>query len=235
MITGSTDSERTSPVGTVELYLSLAEIAGRQGERARQVRFLFLAAREAHQTGFSEVADVCRIRLLEQNQDHPVGRFASVAEAMADPEIITYGRELAEIYPPNKAEHLLAKYQAGGHGKGNPHTNEGDAPLPPEGEIPLTARVITAPTRKRHKKKKHKSTPPREVISQETNPPSPAPANGAMEPLPFEWPQNSRSITWRPGPIFLLVTGLVAGFVAGALASPFLRAALEQIGRAAAR
>lgn len=235
MITSSTDSERSSPVGTVELYLSLAEIAGRQEERTRQVRFLFLAAREAAQTGFSEVADICRIRILEQNPDHPISRFPSMAEAMADPEIMTYGRELAEIYPPNKAEHLLAKYQAIGQGIGNAPTNEGDAALPAEGEIPLTARVITAPTRKRHKKKKRKSTPPQEVISPEINPASPTPANGTLEPLPFEWPQNSRSITWRPGPVFLLITGLVVGFVVGVLASPFLRAAVEQLGRAAAR
>lgn len=235
MITSSTDPERSSPVGTVELYLSLAEIAGRMGERARQARFLFLAVREAHQTGFSEVADVCRIRLLEQNPDHPIGRFPSVGEALADPEITTYGRELAEIYPPNKAEHLLAKYQASGLPKSVTSPNEGDSVPLPEGEIPLTARVITAPTRKRHRKKKHHRkevavNPPRDSEQSVT-----PPANGTLDPLPFEWPQKSHSIGWQPSPTLLLIAGLVAGFIVGVMASPFLRQAIEQIGRVSAR
>ena len=237
MISSSDDSERSTSAATVELYLSLAEMSARQDQRSRQVRFLFLAAREAQRTGFSELADLCRTRLLEQNPDHPISRFATMAEAMTDREVDTYGNELAEIYPPPKAEYLLDQYQASGYGIATSSEPKiGQDVTQPMSDTPVTATVETGSTEgEKKKKRKNRSKRKRTLAHKNGFEESSLPSSALDQPLPFEWPHAPSPVSWHPHPLVILAFGFIGGFLVGALASPMIRFWVEQMGRSFTR
>jgi len=90
------------------VYRDLADYHDRQGLDQLRDRFLVLAAAAAQSAGNGDEAERLRQRLLKGNTDDRLRPFASIAQAMASPDVQTYVEELQLEYPLKAAEDLRA-------------------------------------------------------------------------------------------------------------------------------
>ncbi len=112
----------------LRVYQKLADWYEQQRQPQMRDRFLMLAADAALTAGRPDEAERSRIRLLKVNPHHMVKPYASFAEAIKAPDVLTYVKDLRVNYPADVAEDLL-------------RTLQGGEKHPPAG-IPMTAPVM---------------------------------------------------------------------------------------------
>ncbi len=114
----------------LRVYRELADWYEKQRPAAdASDRFLVLAADAAALTaGRPDEAERLRLRLLKVNPHHMVKPYATFAEALKAPDVLTYVKDLRVNYPADVAEDLL-------------RTLQGGEKAPPAG-VPMTAPVM---------------------------------------------------------------------------------------------
>ena len=85
------------------LYLNLANYQEQSGKQMARDKCLVLAGSCAATMHLTRISDYCRYRILESNKAHFVGRYASFAEALADPSFDSYLRGLHRAHPVDQA------------------------------------------------------------------------------------------------------------------------------------
>lgn len=90
------------------MYLRLAAVAHERHRPYQRDKFLVLVAAVAQELGRSDLAEVCRRRVLENNPGHMLKHSGSIGEALADEDFQPYMRRLLREWPYEKAEHVLA-------------------------------------------------------------------------------------------------------------------------------
>ena len=112
----------------LRVYRELADWYEKQRQPQMRDRFLMLAADAALAAGRPDEAERLRLRLLKVNPHHMVKPYASFAEALKAPDVLTYVKDLRVNYPADVAEDLL-------------RTLQGEQKHPPAG-VPVTAPVM---------------------------------------------------------------------------------------------
>jgi hypothetical protein len=92
---------------TICNYERLAEAYDRQGQSQMRDRFLVLAADAALAAGRTSEAEAYRTRLLQSNPHHLLKPYASLVEAMKNPDVQNYVTALRRSHPPEKSGQLL--------------------------------------------------------------------------------------------------------------------------------
>ncbi|HVS37652.1 MAG TPA: hypothetical protein VMS17_18970 [Gemmataceae bacterium] len=91
----------------LRVYRELADWYERQRQPQMRDRFLVLAADAAQTAGRADEAERLRLRLLKVNPHHMLKPYASFAEALKAPDVLTYVKDLRVNYPADVAEDLL--------------------------------------------------------------------------------------------------------------------------------
>jgi hypothetical protein len=91
----------------LSVYLHLAAASQRRRRPHVRDRLLVLAATTAAQLELSPIAAQCRKLVLEHNPHHLIGRWPTVAQALADDDYQCFLRQMRRRYPEEKAERLL--------------------------------------------------------------------------------------------------------------------------------
>jgi hypothetical protein len=81
--------------------------AARRRLHARD-KLLVLAAAQAAEAGYDEVAQACRAKILDHNRQHLVRHWPTVREALGEERFEAHLRQLRRRYSPERSEHLLA-------------------------------------------------------------------------------------------------------------------------------
>jgi hypothetical protein len=89
----------------------LADWYERQRQPPMRDRFLVLAADAAMLANRPDEAETLRLRLLEVNPHHMLKPYASFAQALKSPDVLTYIKDLRVNYPAKVAEDLLRRLQ----------------------------------------------------------------------------------------------------------------------------
>ncbi len=97
-------SASTELLGT---YLHLAQASQSRRRPHIRDRLLVLAAVVATRSGLARIAAYCRRLVLEHNPRHVIGRWETVAAALAEPEFLHFLRHLERRFPPEQAESML--------------------------------------------------------------------------------------------------------------------------------
>jgi len=100
--------DMTSPVDLIAMYVQLARASGIRGRPYVQDRLLLCAAIIASQAEMPKTAACCRERILRHNPQHWLGRFPTVAEALAHDDSLGMIRQAQRRYPPERAEQLYS-------------------------------------------------------------------------------------------------------------------------------
>lgn len=103
-----------APEALLDVYLDLAYASEVHGKPTQRDKLLVLAAEVAQRAGFLKIAEDCRSRLLSSNPNHLFKDYVSTTEAFASDEVKTYTKQVARVYPFEKAEYLLDKYRVAG-------------------------------------------------------------------------------------------------------------------------
>lgn len=186
-----------SPEAAVDVFLHLANASSDERQYLQEGKFLMLAAYAAQHAGYSEIADRCRTKVLEQNPNHMLKSFPTMAQAVAAEHIIEYAEQLRKIYPLEKAEYLLAKFQAAGY-RGQHEFGE---------QLNAAPRLaIHGQGHRVHGKRK----PPG---GRKRN--SSRPSTIDVKPLPLNWPQPSWGVGFSRRTMIAFGVGVVTGLVAG--------------------
>jgi hypothetical protein len=90
-------------------YVQLAVISDEKQQAPTRDRFLLLAAVESCQAGWLELADRCRTLILATNSAHQLNRFATMADALRDPDFQKLVAKWEKYCPFEQAEHLLTQ------------------------------------------------------------------------------------------------------------------------------
>ena len=90
------------------IYLHLARASALRRRPLVTDRLLVLAAVTALHAALPPIAACCRAKVLAHNKHHLIGKWDSVADAVADEEFETFLQQLKRRYPPEKAEQMLA-------------------------------------------------------------------------------------------------------------------------------
>jgi hypothetical protein len=90
-------------------YVQLAVISDEKQQAPTRDRFLLLAGVEACEAGWLEVADRCRTLILATNSAHQLKRFATMADALRDPDFQKLVAKWEKYCPFEQAEHLLTQ------------------------------------------------------------------------------------------------------------------------------
>jgi hypothetical protein len=98
----------TEPADLIAMYVQLARVAEMRGRPYVQDRLLLCAGLIAAQVELPKTAAHCRERILRHNPQHWVGRFATIAEAIADDDCLGLIRQTQRRYPPERAEQLYS-------------------------------------------------------------------------------------------------------------------------------
>jgi hypothetical protein len=98
--------DMTEPVDLIAMYVQLARVSGIRGRPYVQDRLLLCAAIIASLAEFPKTAAHCRDRILQHNPQHWLGRFPTVADAIADDDSLGLIRQAQRRYPPERAERL---------------------------------------------------------------------------------------------------------------------------------
>lgn len=89
------------------MFARLAAVAAERGQSAGRDRFLILAGIAATRAGWPAVAARCHHLVTTSAPRHLLGRYASFAEALRDPDFEQFCRQLRRFCSPERAEHLL--------------------------------------------------------------------------------------------------------------------------------
>jgi hypothetical protein len=111
----------------LRLYKELADWYERQRQPPMRDRFLVLAADAALLANRPDEAEQLRTRLLKVNPHHMLKPYASFAQALKAPDVLTYVKDLRVNYPANVAEDLLRRLQT--EDKHSPSPIAAPAPL----------------------------------------------------------------------------------------------------------
>jgi hypothetical protein len=111
----------------LRIYKELADWYERQRQPPMRDRFLVLAADAALLANRPDEADALRLRLLKVNPHHMLKPYASFAQALKAPDVLTYIKDLRVNYPANVAEDLLRTLQT--EDKHSPGANPVPAPV----------------------------------------------------------------------------------------------------------
>ncbi len=111
----------------LRVYRELADWYDRQRQPQMRDRFLMLAADAALTAGRPDEAERLRLRLLKVNPHHMIKPYASFAEAIKAPDVLTYVKDLRVNYPADVSEDLLRTLHS--------------EPRPSSG-VPVTAPVV---------------------------------------------------------------------------------------------
>jgi hypothetical protein len=95
----------------LHVYKELADWYERQRQPPMRDRFLVLAADAALLANRPDEAEALRLRLLKVNPHHMLKPYASFAQALKAPDVLTYVKDLRVNYPANVAEDLLRTLQ----------------------------------------------------------------------------------------------------------------------------
>ena len=95
----------------LRVYRELADHYEKQRQPQMRDRFLVLAADAALTAGRADEAERLRLRLLKVNPHHMIKPYASFAEALKAPDVLTYVKDLRVNYPAEVAEDLLRTLQ----------------------------------------------------------------------------------------------------------------------------
>lgn len=98
----------TEPADLIAMYVQLARIAGMRGRPYVQDKLLLCAGLIAAQVDFPKTAARCRDRILAHNPQHWLGKFATIANAIADDDSLGMIRQTQRRYPPERAEQLYS-------------------------------------------------------------------------------------------------------------------------------
>ena len=98
----------TEPADLIAMYVQLARVAGLRGRLYVQDKLLLCAGLIAAQVDMPRTAAHCRERILSHNPQHWLGKFATIAEAIADDDSLGLIRQTQRRYPPERAEQLYS-------------------------------------------------------------------------------------------------------------------------------
>jgi hypothetical protein len=90
------------------MYVQLARVSAMRGRLYVQDRLLLCAALIAAQVEMPKTAAQCRERILRHNPQHWIGKFATIAAAIADDDSLGLIRQTQRRYPPERAEQLYS-------------------------------------------------------------------------------------------------------------------------------
>jgi hypothetical protein len=90
-----------------QMFARLAAVSDERGQTAGRNRFLILAGIAATRAGWPAVAARCHQLVVTSAPRHLLGRYASFAEALRDPDFEQFSRQLRRFCSPELAEHLL--------------------------------------------------------------------------------------------------------------------------------
>jgi hypothetical protein len=97
-------------VEQLALYLHLAKAAELRRQPLVRDRLLLLAgAMAANMPGLAPIAAACREKVLAHNPGHLLGRWPTMAEGLATPELASLVVQLSRRYGPEQAEQLVAR------------------------------------------------------------------------------------------------------------------------------
>lgn len=88
-------------------YAQLACLSHEKRQGLSRDRFLVLTALEACRAGWPDVAEWCRQRIAAFEPHHRLAAFATVADALRDPELATMAAKWERFCTFERAEHLL--------------------------------------------------------------------------------------------------------------------------------
>ena len=89
------------------MYLHLARASQMRRQPMVHVKLLVLAGVQAEGMGLSEIADLCRHKVLAQNARHLLRRWPTMAQALAAEPFHAYLKQLKRRYSPEKIEHMI--------------------------------------------------------------------------------------------------------------------------------
>lgn len=90
-------------------YVQLAVISDEKQQAQVRDRFLLLAAVEACQAGWLDVAEACRGRIVAANPGHQLQGHLTMADALRDPDFQRLAAKWGRYCPFEQAEHLLGQ------------------------------------------------------------------------------------------------------------------------------
>src|SRR3981081_4663597 len=96
----------------LRIYKELADWYEKRRQPPMRDRFLVLAADAALLANRPDEAENLRLRLLRLNPHHMLKPYASLAQALKAPDVVTYIKDLRVNYPANVAEDLVRTLQA---------------------------------------------------------------------------------------------------------------------------
>ena len=90
------------------MYLHLARASKLRRQPLVRVKLLVISAVQAEQMGLTQIAALCRHRVLAQNPRHLVRRWPTIGEALSTEAFQSHVKQLYRRYSPEKVEHMLA-------------------------------------------------------------------------------------------------------------------------------
>ena len=94
-------------VDTLATYLHLARASGLRRRPQVRDRLLLLAAAAAARAGLPRIAAYCREDVLRNNPRHLVQRWATIADALRDPEFQHFLSHLEKRYSVESADRMM--------------------------------------------------------------------------------------------------------------------------------
>ena len=98
----------SEPIDILALYLHLAQASEKRRRPHVRDRLLVVAAADAARMQLYRISRYCRLRILQHNPRHVIGRWENVEEALEDADFLSILRSIQRRYPQEKAERLLA-------------------------------------------------------------------------------------------------------------------------------
>jgi hypothetical protein len=89
------------------MYLHLARASRLRQQPLVQVKLLVLAGVQAEEMGLAEISALCRHKILAQNARHLLGKWPTMAAALAAEPFRAYLKQLRRRYSSEKVEHMV--------------------------------------------------------------------------------------------------------------------------------
>ena len=235
----------------LRIYKELADLYERQRQPQMRDRFLVLAADAALLAGKPDEADRLRLRLLKVNPHHMLKPYASFAQALKAPDVLTYVKDLRVNYPADVAEDLLRTLQADEKRPvagvpatvppGVPFDGSVTAPLPFADEEPDLAQTAapgplnasrrapaapphTIPLQGQHAAPARSAPPPRAMPVASRRPlPAPLPPDARLAATRYATEPTTAAGSWLAVLLFLLVAASGLALTGFTLLRPYLQ------------
>lgn len=99
----------TAPIDLLASYLHLARAAALRRQPLVRDRVLLLAGVIAAQIDLAPIAAACREQILSHNPRHLIGRWPTIAGALAEEDLQSLISQLSTRYGPERVEQLVAQ------------------------------------------------------------------------------------------------------------------------------